>query len=466
MKVTEPILDFVEKYRDYDNIPPEVIHEVKRALLDGLGNALGGLASDKGKIGVEMARMLGGPQRATVLGVGGKVSPAAAAFANAELLNGLDMDPIPHVPPVVLPAILAVAEAEGVSGKKLLPALAVGLEIAQRLNSQFGMVMMISYAKYNKTPDVFSNGNENIIGAAIGCAVAMGLDREKIAQALGIAAYYCTLPVCRDWESTNPKSMIKYCPVSWLAQGSVEAAMLARLGYTGNRDTLDGEFGFPLFNCRIEGVWNPEKLVKGLGEDWGIMDYKYKPYPCCSFIHSVLDCFYRLQARENFSPAEIEGIDCYTGPFNAHPNQYAVANQVDVQFSAPYCMALAAYNYRPGPAWQSKEALFDPKVRDFMHRVTMNVTPEWAEHRKTDFAAWYGRIEVKARGRIYTEETLYPKGNNRMESVRFTDEEMVQRFRSCACEILPDEKIDRALTAIINLEKLDTLDGLFGNLSL
>jgi 2-methylcitrate dehydratase PrpD len=189
MKVTEPILDFVEKYRNYENIPEKIIHEIKRALLDGLGNALGGLASDKGKIGAEMARMLGGPQDATVIGVGGKVSAAAAAFANAELLNGLDMDPIPHVPPVVLPAILAVAEAEGISGREFLSALAVGLEIAQRLNSQFGMVMITSYAKYGKTPDVFSNGNENIIGAAIGCAVAMGLDREKIAQALGIAAY-------------------------------------------------------------------------------------------------------------------------------------------------------------------------------------------------------------------------------------------------------------------------------------
>ncbi len=164
MKVTEPILDFVEKYRNYENIPEKIIHEIKRALLDGLGNALGGLASDKGKIGAEMARMLGGPQDATVIGVGGKVSAAAAAFANAELLNGLDMDPIPHVPPVVLPAILAVAEAEGISGREFLSALAVGLEIAQRLNSQFGMVMITSYAKYGKTPDVFSNGNENIIG--------------------------------------------------------------------------------------------------------------------------------------------------------------------------------------------------------------------------------------------------------------------------------------------------------------
>jgi len=293
----------------------------------------------------------------------------------------------------------------------------------------------------------------------------MGLDREQIAQTLGIAAYFCTLPVCRDWESTNPKSMIKYCPVSWLAQGSVQAAMLAKAGYTGNKDTLDGEFGFPLFNCRIDGVWNPEKLVAGLGETWGISEYKYKPYPCCSFIHSVLDCYYNLQARENFTADEIEGIDCYTGPFNAHPDQYAVANQVDVQFSAPCCMALAAFGYPPGPSWQSKDALNDPKVRDFMHRVTMNVAPEWAEMRKTDFDAWYGRIEVKARGKVYTEETRYPRGNNQKEGSRFSDEDMIARFRACTCEYLTDEQIDKAVEAIMNLENLETLDSLVSNLS-
>ena len=97
MSVTDKILDFAETYGNYENLPPEVIHEVKMLLLDGIGNALAGIASDKGKIGVEMAHQIGGNPVSSVIGTGGKVSAPIAAFANAELLNGLDMDPIPQI---------------------------------------------------------------------------------------------------------------------------------------------------------------------------------------------------------------------------------------------------------------------------------------------------------------------------------------------------------------------------------
>ena len=117
--VTDEFVKFALEYADYDKIPAEVIHESKRVLLDGLGNALGGIASDKGKIGIMFARRQGGNGAASLIGVGGKSSAAVAAFCNAELWNGLDMDPVPHVPPIVIPAILAVAEERGSTGKVL-----------------------------------------------------------------------------------------------------------------------------------------------------------------------------------------------------------------------------------------------------------------------------------------------------------------------------------------------------------
>jgi 2-methylcitrate dehydratase PrpD len=465
LNVTDAVLDFAFKYNDYENLPQEVVHEIKRTLLDGIGNALGGIASDKGKIGVQMARIQGGRPEATLIGIGGKYPASIAAFANAELLNGLDMDPIPHIPPVVLPPVLAVSEAERLSGKQLISALAVAQEIALRFNHIFGMVMINSLVKHNRTPDVFSNGNETILGAAVGNAVAMGLDRERVAHALGISAYYCTLPVCRDWESTCPKSMIKYAPVSWLAQGSVQAAMLARAGYTGNENTLDGEYGFPRYATQDSSIWQPEKITEGLGEHWRVLNYNYKPYPCCRFIHSVLDCFYRILDKYRLAPSEIESVDCHTGPFHAHPDQYAVSNQIDAQFSMPYCMALAAHDYKPGPAWQSKRALGDPRIREFMHKVRMHVAPEYAEWRRKDFNSWYGRVEVKARGQVFSEETYYP-GGCQVEGYKFTDEKMIDRFKVCAYEILTDEKVDRAVDAIMNVEALEDLDDLSDNISL
>lgn len=463
--VTDAFLDLAMN-TGYDDIPENVIHEAKRILLDGIGNALGGIASDKGKIGVAFARKAGGTPESTLIGVGGKYSAPVAAFANAELLNGLDMDPIPHIPPILVPSVLAVAEAEKAGGKDLLRATVVGFDVAGRLSRVLLSIMGASLIKYGKTPDVFGNSNEHIIGAAVGNAMLMKLDRERTSHALGISAYYCSLPVCRDWESTMPKSMIKYVPVSWIAQGAVQAAMMAREGYTGNAYTLDSPYGFPLIYCREEGIWDPEKVIADIGTDWRILATQYKPYPCCRYLHAILDVFYRMKDKYDLAASDITAIRCHTGKFVAHPDQYAINNQIDAQFSGPYNMALAAFGYKPGPLWQDKHSLTDPRVLEFMQRVTMHVAPEYGQYRAKDPNTWYGRVEIDMKdGRTLSEETVYPRGCG-VPGFQLTDEEMKDRFRTCASVIIPDSKIERAIDIIMNLEKYDSLEELIANITL
>ena len=450
----------------YEDLPEEVVHEAKRVLLDGIGNALGGIASDKGKIGVEFAHKAGGTPESSLIGVGGKYSASVAAFANAELLNGLDMDPIPHIPPITVPPTLAVAEAEKSSGKDLLLATAVSFDIAHRLSRVLLSIMGASLIKYGKTPDVFGNSNEHMIGAAVGNAMLMKLDREKMANAIGIAAYYCPIPVCRDWESTNPKSMIKYVPVSWCAQGSVQAAMMAREGFTGNAYTLDSEFGFPFIYCREPGVWDPAKVINKIGEEWMILNCQYKPYPCCRYIHASLDMFYALQKKYNFSHSDIVAIRCNTGAFVAHPDQYAIHNQVDAQFSLPYNIALAAFGYAPGPAWQDKKSLTDQRVLDFMRKITLIVAPEYNELKSKVRDSFYSRVEIDLKdGTTISEATDYARGSS-VDGYRLTDEDLKNRFRVCASAILPEWKIEKAIDIILNLEKYDSLDELIANITL
>ena len=461
--VTDSFISFADEFT-YDKIPQEIIHESKRVLMDGLGNALGGIVSDKGKIGIAHAKMLGGPAEATVIGAGGKYSAPAAAFANAELWNGLDMDPVPHVPPIVIPAILAMAERQHSSGKDFLAALCVGQELARRLSKVLLSIMSASIVKYGKTPDVFGNSNEHIIGAAIACGKLMGLNDKELRNALGISAYFCSQGVCRDWESTSPKSMIKYVPVSWLAQGAVQAAELASLGYTGNEYTLDGEYGFPKFYCR-EDVWDPEKVLDSIGEKWVFTEYHYKPYPVCRYLHSAIDAFLKIQEKYHFSPSQIESIDCYTATFVANPDPYAVLNQVDVQFSGPYGIGLAAFGYKPGPAWQDMTALTDPELAKFVRKVKFHVAPEYGELRKKDPLSWYARTEVTVGGKKYVESVDYSKGSN-LDGYRFTDEEIKDRFRTGANCIITGKKAEAALEILDHLEEEKDLSRLMENLTL
>ena len=461
--VTDSFIDFAQSFT-FDKIPDDVIHESKRVLLDGLGNALGGIASDKGKIGIMQAKLMGGIPESTVIGTGDKCSAPVAAFANAELWNGLDMDPVPHIPPIVIPAILAMAQRQKASGKETLRALCVGQEIARRLSRVLLSIMSASIMKYGKTPDVFGNSNEHIIGAAVGSGLLLGLDDKQLRNALGISAYFCSQGVCRDWESTSPKSMIKYVPVSWMAQGAVQAAELAQLGYTGNEYTLDGEFGFPVFYCR-EDVWDPDKVLEGLGEKWFFTELHYKPYPVCRYLHSVLDAFYKIQDKYHFSPEQIEAVDCHTAAFVANPDPYVAVNQVDVQFSGPYAIGLAAFGYKPGPAWQDKMALNDPRLKEFVHKVNYHIAPEYTTLRKQDPLSWYGRTEVTVGGKVYSESVDYSRGTNK-EGYRLTDEEIRDRFRTGANCIIPDYKAENVIKIVDDLENAENLDELFANLAL
>ena len=351
------------------------------------------------------------------------------------------------------------------TGKELLAALCVGQEVARRLSRVLLSIMTKSIMKYGKTPDFFGNSNEHIIGAAVGCGMLMKLNEKQMRNAIGIAAYYCSLGVCRDWESTSPKSMIKYVPVSWMAQGAVQAAEMAELGYTGNEYTLDSEYGFPHIYCREPDVWDPEKVVEELGSRWFFTEYHYKPYPVCRYLHSVLDAFAILQEKYHFSPEQIEAIDCHTAAFVANPDQYSVANQVDVQFSGPIAMALEAFGYKPGPAWQDKIALNDPRLLAFAKKVTMHVAPEYAELRRKDPLSWYGRVEVTVGGQVYTESVDYSRGTNK-DGYRLTDEEIQDRFRLGANCILPDYKAEKVIAETAQLENAANLTALFENLCL
>ena len=102
-----------------------------------------------------------------------------------------------------------MAESIKASGKDLILSTVIAQEVAKRF------VMALSNMQNKilseaKTPDVFGNANETVFGGTAGAAKLLKLQGKEMAHAIGIAAYLCPLPVCRDWEDTTPKSMIKY----------------------------------------------------------------------------------------------------------------------------------------------------------------------------------------------------------------------------------------------------------------
>jgi len=447
-KISDDLVDFITK-TEFEDLPQDVIHETKRSLLDALGCAVAGMATDKGKIAVSLAKRLGGPQESSIIGVGGRVSCTNAAMANGELINSLDFDAISHIHPFAIPPALAMAESMKTSGRDLILSTVLAQEIGKRFIMALSN-MLAKLTKEAKTPDVFGNSNECIFGATTGVAKVLRLSAEKLAHALGIAAYLCPLPVCRDWEDTTPKSMIKYVSAGWICQTSVTAALLAKEGYTGNPRVFDGEYGFARFYSAER--WAPEMIVEGLGDQWHFMEMAYKPYPCCRFFHGQLDAFIKILTTNKLLPEDIEGVKTYALPFVANTAPYDVQTQVDAQFSLPFVFAAAAHRVKTGAAWQGWETIRDPGIRDFMKKVIMIADPEVMEAKRKDPRSWPARVEVTAHGKTYIEETIYARGTNFTE-FKASDKELVEKFKSNASWFLTEKKIERTIESIFELEK-------------
>lgn len=454
--ITQQIIDFVEK-TDYDMLPDNVVHEVKRSLLDSIGCAFTGMSTEKGKLAYEMVKRLGGTEESTIIGYGDKVSCTNASMANGELIYSLDFDAMPHIPPFVFPPILAAAEYKNSSGKDVILASAIGQEIARRINNSMN-VLISKVSKKAESPDVFGNSNEHMLGASLGAGKILKLNTEQLKNTLGLAGYLCSLPTCRDWEDTIPKSMIKYSPAGWNCQASMTSALLAEIGYTGSTEMLDNKYGFHKFYGASK--WEPEAITEGLGQEWEFTDCQYKVYPCCRFLQSSLDCLIELLEKHKFVPEEIESIKAFSLPFLVHPDQHSVTTQIDAQYSFPYAASALVHRLRSGADWQDLENISNPQIQSFMKKITIEGDPKAGEQKKIDPRSWYARVELTAGGKTYTEETLYSKGTN-MDGYRLTDQDLIDKYRHNASRVLSEEKIEKSIEMIMNLEKLDDISKLF-----
>lgn len=283
LKITETLAIFVGTTR-FDDLPEFVTHEMGRLILDSMGCAVAGHTTERGRIAADMARKLGGPAEASIIGTCDKVSSANAAFANGELMNALDYDALSNVGrhdvPTLVAATLAEAERLGASGKALATATALALEVSGRIKSAV-LGMHAPGPEEGKMLWPAVNGYSSAgLGAAAGVAKLLDLDETRIANAIGIAGYMCPPNTMRKWVETTPVRMVKYGPPGWGAQVGVSAALLAEMGYLGDTDLFDGDFGYWRYTGKGSGEWDAAKVIRDLGTKWCCHEIIYKQYPC------------------------------------------------------------------------------------------------------------------------------------------------------------------------------------------
>lgn len=464
--VTAKLADFASQTR-FDAIPPEVLYEAKRLLLDGIGCALGGSTHTAARIAIESFRRWSTQPGATVVGDAVRVSAAHAAYLNAKLGNLLDMDDVllnmAHLSPVVHWSALALCEEEGRTGKELLEGFAVGFEVGARVFLALGTIF--DNVDGRMVPADTTGFGHAIVGGAAACGRILRLDPEAMLHALALGGMHTPAPLSH--KSITDASMAKY-QMDWAASGAVVSAVLAKQGHEGPRTILDDDY---YSRAMARRHFDASVLLDGLGEHWHLGETSIKPYPHCRHTTYALDLVRRIVEREDLKPMEIESIEIRGfGNYLAPPwSTYPPRNAFEAQFSLAYAVSLVACRIEPGPGWYAEEQLRDPALAKIAACVRAVANPET----DTKIAAAWPRpvrevptvVTIRARDRFHVAEDRFAHGDGFEPAHRMDDAALLRKFRANAEVVLPPSAIDDLVEAVFGLERIGRLDRLTALLS-
>ncbi len=323
----------------YDSLPAPVLHNVKALILDTLG-VIGGAANAPG-IAELNARLVRWEKTGSATGLIGRrrYSPPTAAMANGAAAHALDFDDQHdparvHTSAVVLPTLLAAAEdlaAEGkpVSGKDFILAYAIGAELHARL----GLACYNSLGKGWHPTMIFGT-----VSAGVAAARMIGVDAGGLANALGMSFHQTS----GSAQSMRDGVLSKRLGPGFAARNAVMGAFLAADGLTSTRGTLEGNAG--LFALYERNEVKPEILTNGLGKDWRVAEYSFKPYPCCRCNHTPIGIGIQLH-QQGIKPTDVAAIEVGMGNVNwltvGAPYDPARNDVVHAQFNTAYSFARA-----------------------------------------------------------------------------------------------------------------------------
>ncbi|MEI6669551.1 MAG: MmgE/PrpD family protein [Acidobacteriota bacterium] len=444
-----------------ERFPSEAIREGKRCLVDGFGVILGGATAAGSRILREFVAQSGGRGEATVLGPEPLRAPAAfSALANAASGHAMDFDDtqlssspdrifglLTHPTVPALSAALAVGETLGVSGRTLLEAYLVGVEVECKIAEA------IEPDHYKR--GFHSSGTIGVFGAVASAAKLLKLDRSATMNAVGMAASM------GSGIRVNFGTMTKPLHVGRAAENGVVAAMLAAKGFTAAADALDGEWGF--FQV-LGGGADPARILTTLGAPFSIVDpgVSFKPYPCGSLGQPTMDAMLKLVVDHDVRPEQVEHVVVRAGSNILNPLRYkTAATELEAKFCLPFMMSAIVIRRRAGIREFADAFVASPDVQAMMARVETVFDPgieaQGFEHMRS-------RIDVRLNdGRLLTQasDDRYRGGPERP----FTTEELRQKFADNAELFLSKAHIDRGVALIESIETLKDIGTLVGALN-
>jgi len=429
---------------EWETLPPETVHEVKRRVLDSIGVAIAAFAEDAPKAARRYAYAYPLPDGATLWGTPVRSTPEVAAFVNGVMVRYLDFNDTylsrePLHPSDMIPALMALAEWRRCPPRDFIVAVAVAYEVGVTLCDAASL-----------RAHGWDHVNYIAVGTACGAARLLGLTPTQTEHAIAIATVpHAALRQTRAGEL----SMWKGAAAANAARNAVFAALLAEAGMTGPFQPFAGEMGF--FRQLLGGEAFDETALRGLAEGRPprrILDTYIKYWPVEYHAQSAVDA--ALQLRQALGdPARVAAvhIDTFRAAYEIiakDPEKWEPQTRETADHSLPYVVAVALLDGRVTRESFAPERIQDRRVRDLLkHRMTLREDPELTKQYPDGIP---NRIMVQTSdGSTLVREVRYPRGHARNP---MTDEEVLAKFRANVAPYWTAEQAERVADLVWHLE--------------
>lgn len=441
-------------------IPPAAFESAKLKYLDTVGVMIAGSHHPATAIALDLARYLGGNERASIVGHRDRTSVELAGYVNGTAAHALEYDDytrmVTHLSVSMVPGTLSLAEDLNLSGKKMLEGCIIGFQVA-------------THVAKGLRPWLFDKGwHPNGILGAIGVAVAgarmMNLSVMQTRMAIGIAASEAS------GLRKNVGSMGKPFHVGHGIRCGIFAALLASRDYLVDPDIIegveDGVQGHERFGMAdtFNGLGNYDllKMEEGLGRDWHIAENQtvVRFHPGATGQASAIDGMIDLAHQHNLKADAVERIEleCTTQVMSI--GSYKIAKDGHkARFCLPYGMAVSLIDRAAGLAQYTDERVQRADVQALMQRIQVNVPEDFKHHQ----GQWGNGVNW---GEMRLAVTL--KDGKRLSISRShargwpeqpaTWDDVAAKFNECCTAVLPRSQIAQSIDLISRLESVDARD--------
>jgi 2-methylcitrate dehydratase PrpD len=412
-------------------------HEAKRSILNFFATALGSANDPAVTAALRTLLPFSGAATSAVIGRTERLDALGASFLNAISANLLDFDDT-HLDTIIHPAapvaapVLALAQARGFSGRAVLTAFILGVEVECRIGNA------VSPGHYARGWHITSTCG--VFGAAAACAKLLDLPSDQISNAIGIAASQSAGII------ENLPSAAKNVSVGNAARNGLFAALLAAEGYSASPRAIEGPLGW----ARAMGD-EPDmaRLTGGLGKSWEIAKNTYKPYPAGIVFHAVIDACFNLRAKLNRRIDDIASITVQGSALLLARGDRPVRNERDARVSIHHCAACALLLGTAGVTEFTDATVFRSDIVSLRQKVRAAL-----DSSLPDGAA---RVIIQlTSGETFEELVMAAKGSL---ADPLSDRDIEAKLRDCARLGGTDWDIDRIIDDVWRLEQLADISG-------